>query len=75
MGTNVYIHGLVDTLRLQQDKHTFCVFVHIMKAFDTSWVEATLVRLHQAGVTGGMWRTTANFFCGTLSQVRARGVG
>ena len=45
----------------------------IREAFDTAWVEATLVRLHQAGVTGGMWRTFANFFCGTLSQVRARG--
>ena len=40
---------------------------------DISRVEATLVRLHQAGETGGMWRTIANFLCGTLSQVRARG--
>ena len=45
----------------------------IRKAFVTAWVEATLVRLHQAGVTGGMWRTIANFLCGTLSQVRACG--
>ena len=35
--------------------------------------EATLVRLHQSGVIGGMWRTIANFLCGTLSQVRVRG--
>ena len=50
-----------------------CAFVDIRKAFDTSWVEATLVRLHQVGVTGGMWRTVANFLCGTLSQVRVCG--
>ena len=42
-------------------------------AFDTSWVEVTLVRMHQVGVTGGMWRTVANFLCGTLSQVRVCG--
>ena len=67
------VYGLVDALRLRQDTHTFCAFVDIRKAFDTSWVEATLVRLHQSGVTGGMWRTIANFLCGTLSQVRVRG--
>ena len=72
-GADACIYGLVDTLRLRHDQHTFCAFVDIRKAFDTSWVEATLVRLHQAGVTGGMWRTIANFLCGTLSQVRARG--
>ena len=53
--------------------YIFCAFVDIRKAFDTSWVEATLVRLHQSGVTGDMWRTIANFLCGTLSQVRVRG--
>ena len=58
-------------MRLRQDMHTFCAFVDIRKAFDTSWVEATLVRLHQVGVTGRMWGTVANFLCGTLSQVRS----
>ena len=72
-GADACVYGLVDALRLRQDTHTFCAFVDIRKAFDTSWVEATLVRLHQSGVTGGMWRTIANFLCGTLSQVRVRG--
>ena len=67
------VYGLLDTLRLREDMHTFCAFVDIHKAFDTSWVEATLVRLHQVGVTGGMWRTVANFLCGTLSKVRVCG--
>ena len=52
--------------RCGHDQYTFCAFVDIRKAL-------TLVRLHQAGVTEGMWRMIANFFCGTLSQVRARG--
>ena len=73
VGADVCVCGLVDTLRLRQDTNAFCAFVDIRKAFDTSWVEATLVRLHQSGVTGGMWRTIANFLCGTLSQVRVRG--
>ena len=55
--------------RLRQDMHTFCAFADIRKAFDTSWVEATLIRLHEVGATGGMWRTVASFLCGTLSQV------
>ena len=64
------VYGLLDTLRLREDMHTFCAFVNIRKVFDTSWVEATLVRLHQVGVTGGMWRTVENFFvrvCGDVS--------
>ena len=44
--------------------HTFCAFVDIGKAFDTSC---------QSGVTGGMWRTIANFLCGSLYQLRVRG--
>ena len=72
-GADACVYGLVDALRLRQDTHTFCAFVDIRKAFDTSWIEATLVRLHQSGVTGGMWRTIANSLCGTLSQVRVRG--
>ena len=30
----------------RQDTHTLCAFVDIRKASDTSWIEATLVRLH-----------------------------
>ena len=72
-GADACVHGLLDTLRLREDMHTFCAFVDIRKAFDTSWVEATLVRLHQVRVTGGMWCTVANFLCGNLSQVRVCG--
>ena len=44
--------------------HTFCAFIDLRKAFDTAWVEATLVRLAQIGVIGGMWRTITNFLVG-----------
>ena len=56
-GADALVNSLVDTLRFR-------------KAFDTAWVEATLVRLAQVGVTGGMWRTITNFLVGTLSHVR-----
>ena len=69
-GADTMVYSLVDALRLRRETHTFCAFVDIRKAFDTCWVEATLVRLFQVGVAGGMWRTIANFLCGTLSQVR-----
>ena len=59
----------VDTLRLRQETHAFCAFIDIRKAFDAAWVEATLVRLAQVGVTGSMWRTITNFLVGTLSHV------
>ena len=55
------MHSLVDTLRLRQETHTFCAFVDIRMGFDTAWVQATLFRLAQIGVTGGMWRTITNF--------------
>ena len=69
-GADTMVYSLVEAFRLRRETHTFCAFVDIRKAFDTCWVEATLVRLFQVGVTGGMWRTIANFLCGTLSQVR-----
>ena len=45
----------------------------LKKAFDSSWVEATQVRLFDFGVTGRLWHLLANFLCGTLSQVRLGG--
>ena len=45
--------------------HTFVAFIDIKKAFDSSWVEATLVRR--------LWHLLANFLCGTLSQVHIGG--
>ena len=69
-GADALVYSLVDTLRLRQETHTFCAFIDIRKAFDTAWVETTLVRLAQIGVTGGMWSTITNFLVGTISQVR-----
>ena len=43
------------------------------KAFDSCWVEATLVRLFDFGVTGRLWHLLANFLCGTMSQMRLGG--
>ena len=43
------------------------------KAFDSCWVEATLVRLFDFGVTGSLWHLLANFLCGTQSLVRLGG--
>ena len=59
--------------RQSSNTRTFATFVDIRKAFGTSWIEATLIRLCGVGVTGGMWRTIANFLSGTLSQVRDHG--
>ena len=56
-GADALVYSLVDTLRLRQETHSFCAFVDIRKAFHAAWVEATLIRLAQVGVTGGMWRT------------------
>ena len=49
--------------------HTFVAFIDIQKAFDTSWVEGTLVRLFDAGV-GRMWNLLCHVLRGTESQVR-----
>ena len=58
--------GLLASLEV----HTFVAFVDIKKAFDSCWVETTLVRLHDVGISSRLWHLLANFLCGTLSQVR-----
>ena len=72
-GADAMAFSLVDTLRLRRHEHTFVAFIDIKKAFDSCWVEATLVRLFDFGVTGSLWHLLANFLCGTLSQVRLGG--
>ena len=65
--------SLVDSSRLRRHMHTFVAFIDIKKAFDSCWVEATLVRLFDFRVTGRLWHLLATFLCGTLSQVRLGG--
>ena len=69
-GADTLVYSLVDSLRLWHQVHTFVAFIDIKKAFDSCWVEATLVRLHDVGISGRLWHLLANFLCGTLSQVR-----
>ena len=69
-GADVMTNSLLDTLGLRQNTHTFVAFVDIKKAFDSSWVEATMVRLYDVGISGRMWHLIANFLCGTLSRIR-----
>ena len=68
-GADAMAFSLVDTLRLLHHQLTFVLFIDIKKAFDSCWVEATLVRL-DFGVTGSFWHLLANFLCGTLFKVR-----
>ena len=66
--------SLVDTLRLRRHEHTFIAFIDIEKAFDSCWVEATLVRLFDFGVMGSSLTPPRQFLLsGTLSQVRLSG--
>ena len=66
-----YLDGsLVDFLTSRSSSHTFVAFVDIHKDFDTSWVEGTLVRLFDVGVSGQMWKLMSQFLRGTQSQVR-----
>ena len=62
--------SLVDSLRLRRHVHTFVAFIDMKKLY---WVEATLVRLFDFGVTGPLWQLLANFLCGTVSQIRLGG--
>ena len=58
---------------MRSSSHTFVAFVDIEKAVDTSWVEATLVQLHDVGVRGRLWHLIAKFPRNTVSQVRLGG--
>ena len=50
-GAPTLVGLLVSVLSSRSSSHTFVAFVDIQKAFDTSWVEGTLVRLFDAGVS------------------------
>ena len=69
-GADVLVGSLVSILSARSSSHTFVAFIDNQKAFDTSWVEGTLVRLFDAGVRGRMWSFMCNFLHGTQSQVR-----
>ena len=66
MGTDVLARCLIDVLYMRSTTHTFVAFVDTHKAFDTSWVEATLVRLFSRR----MWKLMAHYVHGTQPQVR-----
>ena len=69
-GADVLVGSLVNLLSMRASTHMFVAFVDIEKAFDTSWVEAMLVRLHDIGVRGLVWNLLSNFLRHTVSQVR-----
>ena len=69
-GADSLVGSLVDLLSSRSSLHTYVAFIDIHKAFDTSWVEGTLVRLFDAGVSGQMWKLMSHFLRGTQSQVR-----
>ena len=68
-GADALEGSLVNVLTMRASTHTFVAFVDIEKAFDTSWVEATLVRLYDSGVQGLVWNLLSNFLRHTVSQV------
>ena len=72
-GADALVDSLVNVLSMRASTHTFVAFVDIEKAFETSWVEATLVRLHDIGVRGLLSQLLTNFQRQTVSQVRLGG--
>ena len=69
-GADLVAGSFIDVLNARSTIHTFVAFIDIQKAFDTSWVEATLLRLHEVGVTGRMWSLISACVHHTWSQVR-----
>ena len=70
-GADCLVGSLVSVLSSRSSSHTFVAFIDIQKAFDTSWVEGTLVRLFDPVSLGCMWRLLSHFLLGTQSQVRS----
>ena len=54
-GADVLVSSLLDVLSSRRSALTFVAFVDLQKAFDAAWVEGTLVRIHEVGVTRQMW--------------------
>ena len=65
-GADMMAGSLIDVLHMRSATHTFVAFVDIFKAFDTSWVEATMVELFSMGVQGRMWALIAHFVAGQM---------
>ena len=59
-GADMMAGALMDVLHMRSATHTFIAFVDIFKAFDTSWVEATMVELFSMGVQRRMWTLIAH---------------
>ena len=66
-GADSLVGSLVDLLTSRSSSHTLVAFIDIHKAFDTSGVEGTLVRLFDAGVSDQMWKLMSQFLRGTQS--------
>ena len=66
-GADVLVSSLVDVWSSRRSTLTFDACADIQKAFDTSWVAGTLVRLHDLGVRGQMWRLMCHFLHGGSS--------
>ena len=71
-GADMMAGYLIDVLHMQSATHTFVAFVDIFKAFDTSWVEATMVELFSMEVQGRMWALTAHFVHGVRALAGLR---
>ena len=71
-GADARVGSLV-TVLMCPSAHTFETFVDIKNAFDTAWVEARLLRLHDVGVRGLLWRLISNLLRCTVFQVRLGG--
>ena len=49
-GADAFVGSLVNVFSMRASTHTFVAFADIEKASDTSWVEVTVVQLHEIGV-------------------------
>ena len=71
-GADALVGSLVNLLTIRVSTHTFVAFVDIEMAFDTSWVEVTLVRLHNIGVRGLVWYLSSNFLRHSVASSTAQ---
>ena len=72
-GADLQAYTLAEVLHLRGRARTFCAFVDIRKAFDVTWRDAVLLRLHRAGVDGAAWALIADLLSGPRAAALAHG--
>ena len=72
-GADMQVYALRETLRLRGPKRTSSAFIDLRDAFGWNWLDASLLRLHSAVVSGCLWALIDDMFSDGQLQMLVNG--